>query len=144
MGEVSVDDILITPLNRISVKGGDILHGMKESDTGFAGFGEAYFSFIEMGAIKAWKKHLKMTLNLVVPVGRVGFNFLDKGSQLRSEIIGPGRFVRLTVPPGIWFGFKGLSEDQNVVMNLANLEHDDCEVVKQNAGYFSCDWEILK
>ena len=33
----------------------------------------------------------------------------------------------------VWL--KGLSEDQNVVMNLANLEHDDCEVVRQNAGY---------
>ena len=144
MGEVSVDRILITPIDRINVKGGDIVHGMKASDVGFAGFGEAYFSFIEMGAIKAWKKHLKMTLNLVVPVGRVGFNFLDSGSKLRSEIIGVGRLVRLTVPPGIWFGFKGLSEHQNIVMNMANLEHDDREVIRQNASYFNCDWDILK
>ena len=144
MGEVSVDRILITPIDRINVKGGDIVHGMKASDAGFAGFGEAYFSFIEMGAIKAWKKHLKMTLNLVVPVGRVGFNFLDSGSKLRSEIIGVGRLVRLTVPPGIWFGFKGLSEHQNIVMNMANLEHDDREVIRHNVSYFNCDWDILK
>ena len=85
-----------------------------------------------------------MTLNLVVPVGRVGFNFLDSGSKLRSEIIGVGRLVRLTVPPGIWFGFKGLSEHQNIVMNMANLEHDDREVIRHNVSYFNCDWDILK
>ena len=144
MGEVSVESILITPVNRIEVTGGDILHGIKKSDIGYAGFGEAYFSFIEIGAVKAWKKHLRMTLNLVVPIGRVGFYFVDKSNRLRSEIIGAGNFFRLTVPPGIWFGFKGLGKYENVVMNLANLEHNEAEVVRQNNNYFDCDWDILK
>ena len=63
---------------------------------------------IEMGAVKAWKQHRRMTLNLVVPVGNVRFVFLaDEGKAQREETIGVSNYVRLTVPPGVWFGFQG-------------------------------------
>ena len=64
-----IDNFLITPLGIINTPGGNVMHGMKESDSGFSGFSEAYFSEIDFGAIKAWKRHKEMTLNLVVPVG---------------------------------------------------------------------------
>ena len=78
MGTVSVDQIQVTPLKRIPVDGGDVLHAIKNGDLGYAGFGEAYFSIVELGTIKAWKRHLRMTLNLVVPVGQVIFVFVDE------------------------------------------------------------------
>ena len=43
------------------------MHGIKKNDTGYVGFGEVYFSYINPKAVKAWKKHNRMTLNLVVP-----------------------------------------------------------------------------
>ena len=75
MGVVSLDDILVTPLKRIPTVGGDVMHGLKKSDNGFNGFGEVYFSWVEQGAIKAWKCHQRMTMNLVVPKGEVSFVF---------------------------------------------------------------------
>ena len=75
MGTVSLNDILVTPLKRIHTIGGDVLHALKSSDTGFNGFGEVYFSWIDQSAIKAWKCHLRMTLNLMVPMGKVRFVF---------------------------------------------------------------------
>ena len=57
----TVEDILISNIKIISVPGGDVLHAMKHVDLGYRGFGEAYFSCIDVGAIKAWKRHLKMT-----------------------------------------------------------------------------------
>ena len=44
-------DILVTPLQQIEAEGGDVLHGMKQSDSGYTGFGEAYFSWVSAGAI---------------------------------------------------------------------------------------------
>ena len=44
---MSVGKIIVTPLNRINVAGGDVLHALKKTDEGFVDFGEAYFSFIE-------------------------------------------------------------------------------------------------
>ena len=109
MGTMSLGDILITPLARIPTMGGDVLHAMKQSDAGFAGFGEAYFSWVTAGAAKAWKCHTRMTMNVVVPVGHVRFVFHSNGDKFRVEEIGVDRYARLTVPPGIWFGFQGLA-----------------------------------
>lgn len=126
---MTLADILLTPLPRIETAGGDVLHAMKQSDAGYAGFGEAYFSWVSAGAVKAWKRHTRMTMNVVVPVGQVRFVFhLDGTDQFRVEEIGVDRYARITVPPGIWFGFHGLTAPQSLVLNIASIPHDPNEV----------------
>ena len=146
MGVVSLDDILVTPLKRIPTVGGDVMHGLKKSDNGFNGFGEVYFSWVEQGAIKAWKCHQRTTLNLLVPLGEVRFVFFsmeclaEEKEEFRIEELGDNRYSRLTVPPGIWFGFKGLSSDISLLMNIIDLEHDPDEVLKKEISEFDYDW----
>ena len=141
MVAVNVNQILITPLKRIQVAGGDVLHGMKCSDPGYDDFGEAYFSIVEVGAIKAWKRHLRMTLNFVVPLGTVSFAFIDGKGLTRTELAGDERYVRLTVPPGIWFGFKGLGNKDSMVLNIANVPHDPGEVECRPRADFDYVWK---
>ena len=118
------------------------MHGLKKSDNGFNGFGEVYFSWVEQGAIKAWKCHQHMTLNLVVPVGEVNFVFhlMNKKNIFRTEIIGEERYVRLTVPPGIWFGFRGRGSGQSLLMNLADMDHDPDEILRETTSEFIYNW----
>lgn len=141
MGTMTVDDIIVTPLKRINVAGGDVLHAMKCSDQGFVSFGEAYFSNINQGAVKAWKRHVRMTLNLVVPIGKVGFVFIDEKGSRRKEVVGADRYVRLTVPPGIWFGFKGLAAPSSLLLNVADIPHDPDEIELQAIEAFMINWE---
>ena len=47
-----MEKVLISSLKKIPTKGGDIYHGLKNSDSDFNGFGEAYFSNIEFNNIK--------------------------------------------------------------------------------------------
>lgn len=141
MGAVSVGQILVTPLKRIPLAGGDVLHGMKRGDPGFVDFGEAYFSIIEAGAVKAWKRHLRMTLNFVVPVGSVQFVFMDNQGGLREEVVGVERYVRLTVPPGIWFGFKGMATPYSLLMNIVDIPHDPAEIERKGLDGIQFDWE---
>jgi len=142
MGVVSLEDILVTPLMRIPTIGGDVMHALKNSDNGFNGFGEVYFSWVERGAIKAWKCHQHMTLNLVVPFGEVSFVFhiKDQEKYFRTENIGEERYSRLTVPPGIWFGFQGKASGRSLLMNLADIEHDPEEVLNKPVSNFFYDW----
>jgi len=141
---VSLDDILVTGLKRIPTVGGDVLHAIKVSDSGFKGFGEVYFSWIDQGAIKAWKCHQQMTLNLVVPLGDVRFVFFlnDQKNSFRTENIGAKRYVRLTIPPGIWFGFQGNASGSSLLMNLADMDHDPGEVLRIPVSGFNYDWSI--
>ena len=142
MGVVSLTDILVTPLRRIPTIGGDVMHALKDSDEGFNGFGEVYFSWVEQGAIKAWKYHQNMTLNLVVPLGEISFVFhiKDQENCFRTENIGEEKYVRLTVPPGIWFGFQGRGSSQSLLMNLADMAHDPDEVLRKNTSEIVYNW----
>jgi len=138
---MSVKQIAVTHLKRIPVLGGDVLQAMKQSDPGFVDFGEVYFSKIEKGAVKAWKRHLRMTLNIVVPVGAVQFVFVDDEGVTREEVAGAVEYIRLTVPPGIWFGFKGLVTPYSLLLNVADIPHDPVEIERQDIGAFLFDWE---
>ena len=137
---MNVKQILVTPLNRISNVHGDILHAMKKTDPGYLGFGEVYFSTIKKGAIKAWKRHIRMTLNLVVPVGNIQFVFMDDEGNFLVETIGEERYVRLTVPPGIWFGFRGLNSPYSLLMNCANISHEPDEIERKELNIIKFEW----
>lgn len=138
---ISVNKILVASLKVIPVDGGDVMHGLKETDNGYINFGEAYFSYIKHNKVKAWKKHSLMQLNLIVPKGDVLFVFKDELGSFREEIVGDINKVRLTVPPGLWFGFKGINTKDSVILNISNIMHDDKEVERKNINEIDYDWE---
>ena len=142
MGTINLlDQIEVTPLKQISLPGGGVWHALKTTEESFQGFGEAYFSWVKMGAIKAWKQHLRMTMNLVVPVGMVRFVFCDlENNAFREEEIGVNSYSRITVPPKIWFGFKGLNEQDSLVLNIASIPHDSEEVDRIPISAIPFDW----
>lgn len=142
MGAVRLDDITIVPLKRIEVTGGDVMHAMKKADPGYHEFGEAYFSWAKKRHIKAWKLHTRMILNLVVPVGEIRFVFIDPAdpTKFRVEDIGISNYARITVPPGIWFGFMGIAEQDSLLLNIANIIHEPDETVKEDVSFFSYNW----
>lgn len=144
MEQVNVNDISITSLKKINLNGGEVMHALKKSDNSFKGFGEAYFSQINPGAIKAWKLHSKMTMNLIVPIGEVDFVFIDSIGGIRREKIGKENYSRLTVPPGIWFGFRGASKTPSLLLNLANIEHLPEEVQRKEIDEIEYNWEETK
>ena len=134
MDNINIDGVLLTPLKKIFHPQGDVYHGIKKSDPGFKEFGEAYFSTISFGEIKPWKKHLKMTLNLVVPSGTIRFILYDDraGSNSWKKFmditLSLDNYFRLTVPPGIWMAFQGIGRNVNLLLNLADIEHDPGEI----------------
>ena len=144
MDKVSLDDIRVTTLEQIPTVGGNVMHALKKSDIGFNGFGEVYFSWVEKGCIKAWKCHQRMTLNLIVPVGEVSFVFhsTKEEKSFRSENIGDERYVRLTVPPGIWFGFQGKASGSSLIMNVADIEHGPEEVLHKSESEIDYNWSF--
>ena len=136
--------IQITVLKRIETAGGDVLHALKKEDAGYAGFGEAYFSWVSDGVVKGWKRHTKMTMNIVVPVGRVRFVFRLPGAhgkdEFRVEEIGVDNYSRITVPPGVWFAFQGLNSPASLVMNIADIHHDPYEVERMGLDEINYAW----
>ena len=139
-----IDDVIITPLEIIETFGGNVMHAMKKTDLGYADFGEAYFSEIEKNKVKAWKRHRKMTLNLIVPLGKIKFVLFDdrkeSNNRFQEVIISKENYCRLTVPPMIWVGFKGLSSFKSILLNIASIPHNPNEVDKKEIDKIQYDW----
>ena len=127
---------------------GSVMHFIKQSDSGFVNFKEVYFSTVNKESIKAWKLHKRMTLNLVVPVGRVLFYFIDSRpksvnyNKIKTFVLSQVPYTRLTVPPMFWFGFKGLADGVNLISNQADLEHDPDEVDRRPLDAFDVNWDM--
>lgn len=136
-----MDGITLSPLKQISNPKGDIYHALKKSDESFNGFGEAYFTSVNFNEIKGWKKHTKMILNLIVPVGAVQFViFNDETGEFKDIILSQSNYQRLTVPNGLWVAFKGVSNELNLVLNIANIEHDPSESENLSLKDIKYEW----
>jgi dTDP-4-dehydrorhamnose 3,5-epimerase len=140
MGHITLNEIIITQLARIQTPNGDVLHGMKCTDNGYNDFGEAYFSWIDFNSVKAWKRHTKMTMNIIVPIGNVRFVFFNESEGFRVEEIGVDNYARMTVPPGIWFGFQGLGINQSLLLNISSILHDPTEVERRELHTINFNW----
>ena len=119
---------------------------MKSGDIGYSGFGEAYFSTVESNAIKGWKLHREMVLNLVVPKGAVRFVIFDErpGSPTKKKyneiILSRANYGRLTIPSKLWVGFQGIDEKTSLLLNIANIQHDPNEIDRKELGEIVFDW----
>lgn len=144
MGHVVSLKPYLTQLRIIEQSQGCVMHGMKGSDVGYIGFGEAYFSSVNSGLIKGWKLHKKMTLNLLVPYGKIRFVVHDSSLDspggrtlpLIDTVLGPDNYSRLTVPPGFWVAFQGASMGSNILLNIADIEHDPEEAINKPVDFF--------
>ena len=145
-----IQDVLVSKLKIIDTPGGSVLHGMKESDSGYKGFGEAYFSRISFDSIKAWKRHNKMTLNLIVPIGEIRFVVYDNRADSSSKgifseyCLSVQNYSRLTIPPGLWVGFQGVSKKESMLLNIANIPHDPDELDRTDIDNIKYNWELKK
>jgi dTDP-4-dehydrorhamnose 3,5-epimerase len=146
MGHV-IAGVELTPLAIIPALDGEVLHAMRADSVGYHGFGEAYFSTISHRGIKAWKRHRLMTLNIVVPVGQIKFAIHDDRPKSTSYgltgtfVLSPKRYMRLTIPPGLWMGFQGLGHELNLLLNIADMAHDPTEADRCPFDTIPFDWE---
>lgn len=149
---IAIDGILLTPLEIIEGDLGRVLHAMKQNDPGCGPFGEAYFSTIHHNAVKAWKRHRRMTSNIVVPVGEIRFVIVDDragnpaGQRSMEVILSWKNYQRLTIPPGLWMGFQGVGQELNLLLNIADIRHDpsECEGLERDSDKIDYRWSHLR
>ena len=134
----AIDGVAVRPLRQLVDERGKVMHMLRADDPHFERFGEIYFSVVYPGAIKAWHLHREMTLNYAVPSGRIKLVCFDprpdsptKG-QLAELFIGDGAYELVTVPPGVWNGFKGIGTTAAIVANCATIPHRPDEIVRMD------------
>jgi dTDP-4-dehydrorhamnose 3,5-epimerase len=130
MAGESIEGVQIVPLRRIPDERGTIYHMLRADDPHFVQFGEIYFTSVYAGVVKGWHKHREMTLNYACVFGRVKLVLYDDRLDSASAgtvievFLGPDDHSLVTIAPGIWTGFKGLSQPFALIANCCTHAHD--------------------
>ena len=125
-----IEGVKVVPLKRIPDERGTVFHMLRSSDPHFIQFGEIYFSTVYKAVVKGWHRHRDMTLNYACIHGRIKLALFDdrEGSSSRGRLmelfLGPDDYSLAVIPPGIWNGFKGMSEPFAIVANCCTHPHD--------------------
>ena len=129
-----INGVNIKRLTKIHDERGSIIHMMRADDKEFKKFGEIYFSTVYPGVIKGWHLHTKMTLNYAVIKGMIKLVLYDdrKDSPTKGELMeiitGEDNYCLITVPPGVWNGFKNIGRQTAIIANCPDLVHDPKEI----------------
>lgn len=145
-----IEGVSVTSLGQIFDERGKVMHMLRNDSPNFSQFGEIYFSCTYSGAIKAWHLHKEMTLNYAVVHGSIKFVLYDdrddsgtKG-EIQEIFISPENYKLVTVPPGIWNGFKGIGGQTSIVANCSTIPHSPNEIArkKYNDKGIPYNWDI--
>jgi dTDP-4-dehydrorhamnose 3,5-epimerase len=135
-----IEGVTNVVLRELTDEHGAVLHMLRSDASDFIKFGECYFSEVLPSAIKAWKLHTKQTQNIAVPVGRVRLVIYDNrvGSSTRGNIViqelgRPDAYLRVKIPPGLWYGFACIGNTPALLANCADLPHDPTESERKSA-----------
>ncbi|WMW64169.1 dTDP-4-dehydrorhamnose 3,5-epimerase [Nitratidesulfovibrio liaohensis] len=134
MNATTIDGVVTLDLRVIPTEGGPVLHMLRPDSPLFMSFGELYFSEVEPGAVKAWKRHTRQTQHFAVPVGRMKVVIHDSrpGSPTcgvtEEFLLGrPDNYRLLRIPPLVWYGFTAVGETPALICNCADIPHDPTE-----------------
>ena len=134
------DKVILTPIERIKIESGDVIKNIKAGDLGYKNFKETYYSFINFGKKKGWKRHKEMTLNLTCPFGEVNFILSEDLENFESITLNDKNLFRITVKPGIWLAFEGLNKPLSIVNNVADMIHNEDEIERKNLNEVNYFW----
>lgn len=119
----------------------------------FKKFGQVYMTTNYPGVVKAWHYHTKQTDMVACVKGMVKLVLFDgrEGSPTHREVneffIGEHNPTLVVIPPGVYHGWKCISESESVVVNcpdeLFDYEHPDEHRAPYDDPNIPYDWDIV-
>ena len=65
----------------------------------------------------------------------------DKENIFDTFILSSKENFRLTIPPKLWVGFRGETEGESLILNIADIPHRDDELTRKNKNEIKFNWE---
>ena len=134
-----LNNVTTKQLSIIKTPSGSVMHALKSSEKDYRGFGEIYFSQVNSGEIRGWKKHKLMHSNLVVPYGKVKIVTYD-GTEFSEYILSTKNYLRLSIPAKTIYGFQCISKKFAILVNIASIPHDKNEVEEIKLNKLKYKW----
>ena len=128
-----IEGVFVKPLKVLRDARGQVMHMLRCDDPFFRGFGEIYFSVVNAGVVKGWKRHQQKVQFFAVPRGNVKLVIYDDrpGSSSQGTIqeifFGESDYQLVGVPVLVWYSFASTNGEAAMIANCATLPHDPLE-----------------
>lgn len=139
-----IDGVTYTHLKIIADERGCVRHLIRSDDPEFTTFGEVYVTQVYKGVVKGWHGYPVKKIHYAVVSGMVKLALYDsrKGSPsfgtFDTFFLGDMDYSRITIPPGVFNGFKGLHDSMVVV--TASEPFSEEGIIRFPVDYFAYDW----
>jgi dTDP-4-dehydrorhamnose 3,5-epimerase len=125
-----IEGVKTKQLRVIPDERGRLTEMLRADDELFIKFGQCYMTTTYPGVVKAWHYHKIQTDNFVVITGMFKVALFDtrdhsstKG-KINEFFIGDFNPMLLQIPPGVYHGWKCISERDGVVVNVSTETYD--------------------
>jgi dTDP-4-dehydrorhamnose 3,5-epimerase len=147
-----IEGVRVLPLKRNADERGFLMEILRSDWEGFQKFGQSYVSLNYPGVIRAWHYHKLQTDYFVCVSGMIKVPLWDarEGSatrgQLNEFVMGDDNPVLLTIPPGIYHGYKTLGVKPSLLINFPTevyrADQPDEFRLAWNSSEIPYNWEI--
>lgn len=125
-----IDGVRVKALKFIPDERGRVMEIFRRDDENFEKFGQVYITTTYPGVVKAWHLHKKQTDVICCISGDLHVVLFDgreasptKGNVLEVDM-GEKNTCYLVVPPGVYHGWKCVSEKEATVVNVPSEPYD--------------------
>jgi dTDP-4-dehydrorhamnose 3,5-epimerase len=120
-----IEGVMIKQLKVIPDERGRLMEILRQDDDIFMKFGQVYLTTGYPGVVKAWHYHKAQFDHFCVLKGMMKVVLYDSrdGSPTKGEVneffLGEHRPILLRIPPLVYHGFKTISEQEALLINVA-------------------------
>ena len=122
--------VLVKNLEVRADERGRFVELVRADEPGLGAFGQVHLTTLYPGVVKAWHRHRHRTDTVCVVSGmaRLGLYDAREDSKTKEELnqffLGVHAPLRITIPPGVWFGFKGIGDGEALMLVHTDQPHD--------------------
>jgi len=119
-----INGVVTKKLKVIPDERGRLMEIMRSDDPFFEKFGQVYLSTTYPGVVKAWHYHSKQSDNIATVKGMIKLALYDAREdsstfgKINEFFIGEHNPMLVHVPPGVYHGWKCISESEALVINI--------------------------
>jgi len=148
-----IDGVIVKQLRLIADERGWLLEILRSDWEQFQKFGQTYITAAYPHVVKAWHMHKKQTDNMACVKGMVKLVLFDGRDESKTKneinefVIGEKNPLLVKVPQRVWHGFKAISEEYALIVNipteLYNYKEPDEYRLPPNTDKIPYDWKLI-
>jgi dTDP-4-dehydrorhamnose 3,5-epimerase len=125
-----IEGVKVKQLKAISDERGRLMEILRRDDDVYVKFGQVYMTTVYPGVVKGWHFHKKQVDSFACVKGMIKLVLYDgrENSKTKGEVneffLGEHNTILVQIPKNVYHGFKGVSEEQSIIINMPTEPYD--------------------